>query len=103
MAPLTLPLRAPSTHTQPLPHSPSTHTAMGNVPSGALAKAAPIHEAAAMDNVGKLRALLAEGEDVNAVDKVRAERGRGRGGERGNPAFCGGSLGDALHTGLRGW
>jgi len=44
---------------------------MGNVPSGALAKAAPIHEAAAMDNVSKLRALLAEGEDVNAVDKVR--------------------------------
>jgi len=76
---------------------------MGNIPSGALAKAAPIHEAAAMDNVGKLRALLEEGEDVNAVDKVRAERGRGKSGERGNPAFHGGSLGGALHTGVRGW
>jgi hypothetical protein len=42
---------------------------MGNVPSG-LAKAAPIHEAAASDNVAKLVALLAEGEDVDAVDGV---------------------------------
>ena len=52
---------------------------MGNVPSGALAQAAPIHNAAAMDDVDKLRLLLAEGEDVNAVDKVRQRRER-RGG-----------------------
>ena len=54
------------------PRSPlHRKTTMGNVPSGVLAQAAPIHEAAAMDNVGKLRALLAEGESVDAVDKVR--------------------------------
>lgn len=43
---------------------------MGNIPSG-LAKAAPIHEAAASDNVEKLVALLADGESVDAVDGVR--------------------------------
>ena len=61
---------------------------MGNVPSGALAQAAPIHNAAAMDDVGKLRLLLAEGEDVNAVDKVRQRRERGdalKNGELGGP------------------
>lgn len=57
---------APSLSPRSSPHT----TFMGNIPSGALAKAAPIHEAAAMDNVPKLRQLLAEGEDVNAVDKV---------------------------------
>jgi hypothetical protein len=48
---------------------------MGNIPSG-LAKAAPIHEAAATDNVPKLVLLLAEGEDIDSVDGVSCFRWR---------------------------
>lgn len=56
---------------------------MGNIPSGIAAKATPIHEAAATDNVPKLLALLADGEDVDAADAVRSNtrRERGMGGE----------------------
>ena len=76
--------------------------AMGNVPS----KGAPIHEAAAMDDVAKLRQLLAQGENVNAVDKVRvllrearrAARRRARGGERKRNPACAPNLLAALSS-----